>query len=272
MKNLLITIFTIFLATNLASCGGGSESHDLSQNGGTTIIVQPVGLLPGFDFLPNPLSKSYDEYYSGYWRSIYSCGGGGKAILGISGSAIELNTGTSSSVFGEIDPDGNLFFNAREPDWSCETCGEVRPLETTGEIVFEENRATLYFEAACANYFRTDHTIVSVKIDLTSGTSQPHPRSEMGRIKNEAHNLIDASVQSCQSYADCRTFNIDKNEDFCNLRAKAYSIQVVDEEVLDTLGREYAYQKWLITNPGTSTTLCGLYYRDSCVSNVCIME
>lgn len=272
MKNLFRIIFCIFVLIQLSACV--SDSDSLSETNDVDNALELDFTIPVFDLEPNGLSKTYDEYYSGYWRSSYLCGGSGRAILGISGNEVELNTGANymESVFGEIDPDGHLNLNTRTPSWSCETCGVVPPLETTGDIDFEENRGTLDVDAACPNNSRTGHTIVTVKIDLKSGASQPHPQSEMYRIKNEAYNLIGESVQSCQDYSECRTFNIDTQEDFCNFQAKAYSIQIVDEEKLNSLKNEYAYQKWLITSPGTSTTLCGIYYRDSCVSNVCIME
>ena len=272
-------IFSIIIFTQLISCID-SENQDLTkpdeeESPDQTIPIIDLTVFPhDYNFGLAGLSKTYDEYYSGYWRGSL-CGGNAQAIVGLSGSSVELNTLASymNPTFGEIDSSGLLSFEPREVNWDCDACGEVRPLDISGTIDRALNIGNINFEVACSTGSGTGHQIRNISVDLEFGAAQPSLWSEMYRIESEANNLIDASEQSCAENIQCKIFNIDAQEDLCNIEAKAFSTSVIDEAVLASLEDQYSDYKWLSGNDGFSgTTYCGALYRSVCYSNVCVME
>ena len=253
-----------------------SCTEDTSTDG--AIQEDPIIIPPPINPLPDPtfgLSKTYDEYYSGYWKGSI-CGGNEEAIIGISGSTAELDTRASYMLpaIGSIDSSGNLSFLPREVNWDCDTCGVVRPLEISGSINSQLMSGTIEFEVACANSSRSSHTVSTVYVALKSGAIQPSPYNELYRIKSEAVDLINSNVQGCNQLSECKAFNIDPSNIECNFNASAYSTTVVDEGILSDLQNEYSRNKWLSTSyiSSSSTTLCAYYLNAECEQNTCVMK
>ena len=150
---------------------------------------------------------------------------------------------------------GTITFPPRQVNWDAEIYGDVRPLEISGVIDRELKTGYIYFEVACSSG-SLKYTISTITISLKSGPSQPSPFNELLRIKSEAIELIGSNVQSCTEGTQCKTFNIDSNDDFCNFSASAYSTTITDENKLLELKSEYSRYKWLSTSyiSDTSTT------------------
>lgn len=261
-KQWLTLVFTICLL----SCAE-NENVDL---------LSPAAIdLGGQVFNSDGLSSEYDEYYSGNWKGSM-CGGNGQAILGISGAVVELNTRASymATVMGSIDSTGNISFQPRQVNWDCETCGEVRPLEIVGSINRVSHTGNISFEVACGTSSGVGHVISNVVVELQPGISQPMPDSELIRIHEEAINLIEGSVQSCTQNLECKAFNIDESDTYCNHYASAYSISVTNESVLIDLQNQYSYFKWLSNEYSmiSTTTYCWPQLYSTCELNICVMR
>lgn len=270
-------------------CGGSNESADINSEKEQNIVTGEVGN-PDFiaiDPINNndqetlvfddldvkiwmngsPLSTSYEEYYSGFWRGS-SCGGSGFARIGIDGADIELNLGASfiEPMFGEIDSLGDLILPSREVSWDCEECGDVRLLETQGNLDFELESGFIEFEVACSN--GSGHFISSIYVDLKNGVNQPKPRNELNRIEMEAISLIGESP-SCIEDQDCKLISLE-SDDFCKFGSLAYSVIDTDEEAIFDLQREYRANDWLAYGDrGSSLTLCAFVRSASCDQNIC---
>lgn len=217
-----------------------------------------------------PLSTAYPEYFSGFWRG-YLCGGTGFARIGINGTSLELNTGSGiiDPTFGSVTSSGELLLPSRDVNWDadCETCGEVRPLLTTGMINWDLDSGLLNFEVACSN--GDGHTVSSIYVDLKKGKNQPAPYNELPRIRNDAITLIGDSP-TCSENKHCKLLNL-KSDDFCGTWALVYSILDTDAELIESIQDEYRMNERLAYgNSGSSLTLCGQVKKASCEQNICI--
>jgi hypothetical protein len=235
------------------------------------IILTPTSPTLGFF---TSLSTDYDEYYSGYWKGSL-CGGNEQAIIGINNDTVELNTNASfmTPMFGNIESEGIITFPPRQVNWDTEIYGDVRPLEISGVINRELKTGYIYFEVVCSRG-PLKYTINTITVSLRIGPYQPSPSNELFRIKSEAIELIGSNVQSCTEGTQCKTFNIDTNDDFCNFSANAYSTTITDENKLLELKSEYSRNKWLSTSyiSDTSTTYCAFYLNATCEENICVMR
>jgi hypothetical protein len=284
-KRLLSTLMLIGVATLFSGCGGEGASEQENQEQDvenvdqtqTPVILTPIdptneqitiGDVGEFWLNGSPLSTTYEEYLSGYWRGRL-CGGSGFARVGINGTSAELNLGASSvdPMFGSVSSNGEFSFSSREVSWDCEECGEVRPLETTGTVNWKLYTGTIEFEVACSNGL--GHSVNSIYVNLKNGITQPDPYNELSRIQNDATALIGDSL-TCFESLQCKLMSL-KSDDFCKFEALAYSALDTDEEALLGLQTEYRANEWLAYgNSGSSTTLCGFVREASCEQNKCI--
>jgi len=250
----------LLLVTFLSSCTDTGKEDQVNN------ITTNTGLYG--------LSVNYDEYYSGYWKGNI-CGGNGKAIVGINGTSAELYTGATfmSSMLGTVDSSGLFSFAERQVNWSCETCGEVRPLEIAGTIDWSTMTGNIAFEVACGTSSGTGHRIDNIIVNLTEGTDQPSPSSELNRLESEALALI-GTAPYCTENLHCKAFNIDEGINNCDETAIAYSTLDTSENSLVELQIQYGHFQWLAT-PYTlisNTTYCLGYKYPRCDSNICVMR
>jgi hypothetical protein len=287
-KRLLSTLILIGVATLFSGCGGEGASEQENQEQDvenvdqtqTPVILTPidptnepitigdVGDVGEFWLNGSPLSTTYEEYLSGYWRGRL-CGGSGFARVGINGTSAELNLGAGfiDPMFGSVSSNGEFSFSSREVSWDCEECGEVRPLETTGTVTWELYTGTIEFEVACSNSL--GHSVSSIYVNLKNGITQPDPHNDLNRIQNDAIALIGDS-STCFENLHCKLMSL-KSDDFCKFEALAYSVLDTDEEALLELQTEYRANEWLAYGSrGSSTTLCGFVREASCSQSKCM--
>lgn len=248
VKNSVIILLIIILTSCSEENSNSSKDNDIP-----TIDFELPSLYGFLGF-----SKEYKKYYSGNWRDS-QCNVSGKATIGITGTVAEFSAGRGfmEPVIGEIDASGAITFPPRTMAWGedCEDCGEVRPLEISGNIKQDQQGVSISFEIACRAI--GGHAIYRTQIYLKKGIFQPSPSQELARIKAEVLELTGSRLE-CREDSDCSLINL-SNKNTCNSRAIAYSnVQMTEpeKEQLLALKREYSSNEYLLRGQDGSFTLC----------------